>query len=129
MTKSEVATKYIEYLSNGAVEQVVSLFSADGMVSSPIYGDKPATSFFKELTNDTTNSKLTLRRIFDDPDSNSLALYFEYEWTVKSGKVVVFDVVDVLDFNHETKIEKLKIIYDTFVARKLVEDMRSETAN
>lgn len=50
MTKREVATKYIECLSNGAVEQIVSLFSADGMVSSPIYGDKPATSFFKELT-------------------------------------------------------------------------------
>ncbi|MCF2498913.1 hypothetical protein [Dyadobacter chenhuakuii] len=45
MTKSEVATKYIEYLSNGAVEQIVSLFSADGMVSSPIYGDKRRQAF------------------------------------------------------------------------------------
>ena len=125
MTRSEVAKKYIEFLSNGAVEQIVSLFSEDGKVSSPIYGDKPAREFFKELTDDTTNSTLTFKKIFEDAGSNSLALYFEYEWTVKSGKVVVFDVVDILDFDNETKIEKLKIIYDTFIARKLVEDIRS----
>ncbi|MCF0074293.1 hypothetical protein LZD49_27665 [Dyadobacter sp. CY261] len=125
MTKNEVARKYIEYLSNGAVEQIVGLFAENGTVSSPIYGDKLAKHFFKELTDDTANSRLTLKRIFEDADSNSLALYFEYEWTVKSGKIVVFDVVDILDFNNETKIEKLKIIYDTYVARRLIEDIRS----
>ncbi|MCE7067175.1 nuclear transport factor 2 family protein [Dyadobacter sp. CY326] len=125
MTKKDVATKYIEFLSNGAVEKIVSLFTEDGMVSSPIYGDKLARAFFKELTDDTANSKLTLKRIFDDVGSNALALYFEYEWTVRSGKIVIFDVVDIIEFNTETKIERLKIIYDTVLARKLIEDIRS----
>ncbi|MCE7067137.1 hypothetical protein [Dyadobacter sp. CY326] len=125
MRKNEVAKKYIEFLSNGAVEQIVSLFSKDGKVSSPIYGDKSARDFFKELTDDTTNSRLTLKGIFENAGSDSLALYFEYEWTVKTEEIVVFDVVDILDFNDENKIEKLKIIYDTVIARRLIENIRS----
>ena len=125
MTKNEVARKYIEFLSSGDVPQIVGLFTADGKVSSPLYGDKLASVFFRELADDTTNLKLTIKKIFEDAESNTLALYFEYEWTVKSGKVVVFDVVDILDFNKENKIEKLKIIYDTVIARGLVEDLRT----
>lgn len=49
---------------------------------------------------------------------------FEYKWTVKSGKIVEFDVVDILDFDKENKIIGLKIIYDTVISRNLVDEMK-----
>ena len=125
MTKREIANKYIEYLSIGDVEKIVNLFADNGKVSSPIYGEKPAGLFYKELLEDTINSALKFKGIFEEADSNRIALYFEYTWTVKSGKMVQFDVVDILDLDNENKIIKLKIIYDTVISRKLVDEMKT----
>ena len=125
LTKREIAKKYIEYLSIGDVEKIINLFAANGKVSSPIYGEKPAGLFYKELIEDTINSSLQLKGIFEEVDSNHIALYFEYTWTVKSGKMVQFDVVDILDFDEDNKIIKLKIIYDTVISRKLVQEMKA----
>ncbi len=93
------------------------------MVHSPIYGQQSARVFYKMLQEDTRNSELKLKEIFEAKDSGNIALYFEYTWTVKSGKVVVFDVVDIITFNQDYKIIKLKIIYDTVISRKLVESL------
>jgi ketosteroid isomerase-like protein len=125
MTKREIAKKYIEFLSIGDVEKIVNLFAENGKVSSPVYGEKQAGEFYKELTEDTITSELKLKGIFEDHDSDSIALYFEYKWTVKSGKIVEFDVVDILDFDNENKIIALKIIYDTVISRNLVAEMKS----
>jgi ketosteroid isomerase-like protein len=124
MTKREIAEKYIGFLSNGDIEGIVSLFAENGKVDSPLYGIKEANEFFKELIGDTTNSELKLKGIFEDFNSDSLALYFGYKWTVKSGKIAEFDVVDILDFDEKNKIVKLKIIYDTVVSRNLIEEMK-----
>jgi len=125
MTKIEIAKKYIEFLSVGDVEKIINLFAENGKVSSPIYGEKQADKFYKELTEDTVTSELKLKGIFEDADSDRIALYFEYKWTVKSGKIAEFDVVDIFDFNDENKITELKIIYDTVISRNLVDEMKT----
>jgi hypothetical protein len=66
---------------------------------------------------------LKLKGIFEDADSARIALYFEYKWTVKSGKITEFDVVDIFKFNDENKITELKIIYDTVISRNLVDEI------
>ncbi|MFV9550730.1 nuclear transport factor 2 family protein [Algibacter sp. PT7-4] len=121
MTKKEVAKKYIDYLENGAIDSIINLFNTNGMVYSPLYGTKKAKDFYYELSNDTTNSKLKLLGIFEDNDTNNIALYFTYKWTLKTNKKVAFDVVDIIEFDAHNKISKLKIIYDTVNARKLLE--------
>ena len=125
MTKREIAKKYIEFLSIGDVAEIVNLFAENGKVSSPIYGEKQAGKFYKELSEDTITSELKLKGIFEDADSDRIALYFEYKWTVKSGKIVEFDVVDILDFDGKNKIIELKIIYDTVISRDVVNEMKT----
>ena len=124
-SKSEIAKQYIEFLAKGEVNKVIDLFSENGKVSSPIYGEKSASDFYQTLAGDTINSELSLKEIFENPLSGNIALYSEYKWTVKSGKIVKFDVVDLIEFNDDHKIVALKIIYDTVITRRLVEEMQA----
>lgn len=123
MNKNEIAKKYLNYLEKGNIEKVIDLFDENGIVESPIYGIKKADQFYRELNNDTSNSELHLKGVFEQNDSNNLALYFTYKWTLKNNQKVEFDVVDIIEFNSKNKIEKLKIIYDTVLSRKLVDKL------
>ncbi|MEE4001838.1 nuclear transport factor 2 family protein [Tenacibaculum sp. FZY0031] len=123
MNKNEIAKKYLEHLEKGNIEKVIDLFSNNGFVESPIYGIKKADEFYRTLNNDTSNSELFLKGIFEQNESNTLALYFTYKWTLKNNEKVEFDVVDIIEFNSENKITKLKIIYDTVISRRLVSEL------
>ena len=124
ITKKEVAIKYLDFLEKGSIKDLLSLFTENGIVDSPIYGVKNVDQFFNELSNDTTNSKLHLKGLFEGIDSNKLALYFNYKWTMKNNKQVEFDVVDIIDFNESNQICKLKIIYDTVKSRGMVNELK-----
>lgn len=123
MSNKEIANKYLEYLEKGDIDNVIGLFAVNGIVDSPIYGIKKADEFYRELSNDTINSELHFKRIFEQEDSNNLALYFTYKWTLKNKQIVEFDVVDIIDFDSNNKIKKLKIIYDTVHTRKIMADL------
>jgi len=123
MTKKEVCLQYIELLEKGEMEQLLTLFNTDGIIDSPIYGRKPAADFYRDLTSDTNNSELKLLGIFEEDNSDHVALYFNYQWTLKNNEIVNFDVVDIIEFDTQNKISKLKIIYDTVVARGLVKQL------
>ena len=66
------------------------------------------------------NYKHEIHRIFEDHSSGELALYFEYQWQLNTEKRVCFDVVDIIKFDDLNKIIALKIIYDTYAARQLL---------
>ncbi|MDH5414195.1 MAG: nuclear transport factor 2 family protein [Flavobacteriaceae bacterium] len=123
MTKKAIATKYIDYLEKGEIENIINLFNEKGIVDSPLYGIKKADEFYRELSSDTTNSELHLFGVFEENNLNRLALYFTYKWTLKNDKKVEFDVVDIIEFDIHNKISKLKIIYDTIISRKLIEQL------
>lgn len=125
MTVKHVAKQYLHHLERGAMQQVIDLFSEDGVVHSPIYGTLPAKTFYNLLSDDTQESKLELKDIFETPNSNKLALYFNYAWTLKNGDLVNFAVVDIIEFNDQHKITDLKIIYDTQHSRKAIAMLKS----
>jgi hypothetical protein len=120
MTNQEVAKTYISHLENGLVEKVISLFTHDGLVHSPLYGTKSAKDFYTLLADDTSKSELNINGLFEDEKNCRLALYFNYRWTLKNGEVVIFDVVDIMQFNAENKIIDLKIIYDSINTRQAI---------
>ncbi len=124
ITKKEVAIKYIDFLEKGNIKYLLKLFTENGIVDSPVYGVMNANTFYNELINDTTNSKLNLKGIFEENDSNKLALYFNYKWTLKNNNQVEIDVVDIIEFNESNKINKLKIIYDTVKSRKMLNELK-----
>ena len=112
---TEICTQYLAALNEGNLEKVLSLFHPDAVVDSPLYGEMPATTFYKGLFSDTNLSQTKLLNIFDSTNKNSsLALHFHYTWTLKSGKIVEFECVDVFEITPDgKKFTKLKIIYDT----------------
>lgn len=122
--KKEIAIKYLDYLDKGDIEKIMELFNKNGVVDSPIYGIMKADEFYHKLNNDTSKSELHLKGIFEDNYSNKLALYFGYKWTLKNKEEVEFDVVDILEFDSLNTITKLKIIYDTVLARALVKQLK-----
>ncbi|MDF1695754.1 MAG: hypothetical protein P1U56_07990 [Saprospiraceae bacterium] len=116
----KTALLYLKYLEENSIDALLNLFSTDAIVHSPLYGSMPAGDFYKTLANDTTSSQLTYQEIFENSTGQQLALYFNYKWTLVSGKVVVFDVVDIIKFNDQGKVIDLKIIYDTQHSRSEV---------
>ena len=110
MNNKTIARKYIEFLEKGDLNGINRLFHKDGMVESPLYGKMRASEFYKELMSDTTKSQLEIKGIYETPESNSIALFFNYKWTMKNNEIADFDVVDIIDFNNTSEIRNLKII-------------------
>ncbi len=125
MKRKDIASSYLTYLENGNTKEVIALFNQNGIVESPLYGSMKASLFYPKLKNDTKSSQLKLQGIFEDFETGNLAIYFNYIWTLKNSEQVVFDVVDILEFDTQHKIKKLKIIYDTVVARSLQKQLDS----
>jgi len=125
IAKKEIATKYIDFLEKGTIKELLKLFSENGMVDSPVYGLMDAKQFYHALKNDTINSELNLKGIFQEYDSNKIALYFNYKWTLKNNSQIEFDVVDIIEFNDANQITMLKIIYDTAKSSELINALRT----
>ena len=121
--------KYLDALNEGCLEKVLSLFENNALVDSPLYGEIPATKFFTDLFADSSRSETSLLNIFESvSDDSSVALHFHYSWTLKNGRTVEFEVVDVFELALETgKFAKLKIIYDTAPIRD--DFNKSQTSN
>lgn len=114
------AKNYLDLLEVGDHQKLAQLFSVNGTVSSPIYGTLPALTFYQGLMQDTRSSKLVLDGVFHEEGTQRLIVLFDYHWTLKNGKEVIFKVSDLFEFNTLEKVDKLTIIYDTVVSRSLV---------
>ena len=123
MNKLAISKSYIEHLSNGDLEQILNLFAENAVIISPVYGKQNYMDFYTQLFADTNNSELHIKGIFEDAMTGNIALHFNYQWTLKNNSRVDFEVVDILEFDNDDKIEKLSIIYDTVQSRKLVEQL------
>jgi hypothetical protein len=126
MTPKELCEQYLAALNDGNVERVLALFEADAYVLSPLYGKVPVAPFYAGLFGDTNRSETTLINLFESV-SGPVALQFHYRWTLKSGRVVEFDCVDVFALNADrTRFSSLTIIYDTAPLREDFEAARSK---
>ena len=120
MTNYETAYAYLNYLEKGETAQIIHLFHPDGVVESPLYGTKNATDFYTQLATDTHQSIIHIKGIYEKKNASDVVLYFTYEWTLKNNQKTTFDVVDIIEFDAQMKIKKLKIIYDTAQTKKLL---------
>ena len=116
---TDICKQYLDALNESSLEKVLSLFDPKAVVVSPLYGEMPATTFYKALFADTNHSETKLLNIYHSVDKNSsVALHFHYIWTLKNGKIVEFDCVDIFEITPDKKrFSKLKIIYDTVPVR------------
>ena len=126
--RKKIAQAYIDLLAEGKVEEVIALFHEDGIVVSPLYGKQSAQDFYRALSGDTNSSALSVLGILEDPDLGKIALHFEYDWVLKNGTRVVFEVVDMLSFTSDNQISELRIIYDTVQARNALDAQRASVS-
>ena len=124
MTPKELCERYLAALNEGSIERVLALFDADARVMSPLYGKMPVALFYSGLFGDTNRSETTFINLFESA-SGAVALQFHYRWTLKSGRVVEFDCVDVFALNPDrSRFSGLTIIYDTAPLREDFEAAR-----
>lgn len=111
----KLCKEYLQALNDGNLNNILNLFTTDGVVISPLYGEMSANKFYTDLFKDTNQSDTRLLNIFiSSMDDTSAALHFQYKWTLKSRKIVEFECVDVFEITEDKKqFKKLKIIYDT----------------
>ena len=115
MPPQQLCKSYLNALNSGDLDAVLALFSPDAQVSSPLYGERDAKSFYADLFADTARSETRLLNIFDKSDGGpALALHFEYDWTLGDGKLVKFQCVDVFELTSDAQqFQKITIVYDT----------------
>lgn len=115
MSPQNLCKQYLTALNEGSLDTVLSLFAPKATIVSPLYGVITAENFYRELFADTNRSLTKLLNIYlPSGDTTSVALHFHYTWTLKSGKIVQFECVDVFELTADKqKFSKLTIIYDT----------------
>lgn len=124
MNNKETLKKYLQLLEAADYDNLISLFSEEAVVHSPLYGKVPATKFYKDLFKDTAESKLTLLNLFTGEEENTGAVHFQFDWTLADGTKAPFEVVDLCKFSPDGKIEELKIIYDSAKTRSAFEKLK-----
>jgi hypothetical protein len=108
---------YLGALSSADAELAISLFAADGIVDSPLYGQQAASDFYPALFADTAASVLTLRKTLLSADAATLAFWFDFDWVLANGTPAPFTVVDVAELDKNGLIQRLHIVYDTHPIR------------
>ena len=122
MTSSheELVATYLRALSTADVDLALTLFAADAVVHSPLYGPLPATEFFPTLFADTGQADLKLKSVMQGHDSSgrvTLSFWFHFDWRLPSGVPAPFDVVDVATLDDDDQITALWLVYDTVEVR------------
>ena len=119
-----IIQKYFRALESCDANTLTSLFSTNGIVHSPLYGDRPARDFYNDLINDTTASTISLLNTFTNPKKpNIYAAHFRYDWTLKDGSKTNFECIDIFHFDKQSKITELTIIYDTHKLRSIFDNL------
>ena len=110
---------YLDYLAKADYKQLMSLFSPNAEVISPLYGVQKASDFYQQLFEDTNESILVFQDSFVNEEKKTASLNFLYTWKMANGEETYFDCIDVFQFDENHKIKQLKIIYDTAATRPL----------
>jgi ketosteroid isomerase-like protein len=108
--------RYLDGLNTGDVDLLLTLFTPDGTVDSPLYGLMPARDFYPALFEDTARSVVTLRTSLVSDDLSTIAFWFDFDWTLADGSPAPFTVVDVAELR-DGRISALHILYDTYPVR------------
>jgi len=112
-TADSLVETYLRALSSADADLAVSLFTPDGIVVSPLYGELPAREFYPMLFADTAESVLSLRKTLLSADGSTLAFWFDFGWVLADGTPTPFTVVDVAELDEQGWISRLHIVYDT----------------
>ena len=119
MTSALIAAAYLKALQDNDVAAILALFEPEAIVHSPLYGPVPARRFYPGLFTDTSGTRLHLYGVAEG--DHLAAIWFRFDWTLRSGQSAGFDCVDILTLDNDDLISELNIIYDTVTVRPIFE--------
>lgn len=127
----ELVNTYLRALGSGDSALAISLFTSDGSVHSPLYGEMAASDFYPTLFAHTAQSTLRLRKTLHsaEEDDRTIGFWFDFDWTLADGVPAPFTVLDVAELNDDGLITDLHIVYDTHPIRASWEKQRKNTGN
>ncbi|MFP4090701.1 MAG: nuclear transport factor 2 family protein [Cyclobacteriaceae bacterium] len=118
----QIVISYLQGLEEADLAKILSLFSQEGVVHSPLYGRQKALDFYHRLFADTQQSAITLLHIFREHQKPEVAAaHFRYDWLLRNGANSSFECVDIFYFDENAKIQEMHIIYDTRQTRTAFE--------
>lgn len=115
----DILQTYMKALNESDYDTIKSLFTGNGKVLSPFLGEMRADLFFNRLADASSKNSITPIDIFlSANDKNHATCYFKYDWTVRDGTVISFNVMDLFSFSpNSNKVKYLSLIYDTHPIR------------
>ncbi len=120
----ELVERYLAALGAADVESMLTLFTPDARVHSPLYGERAASDFYPELFADTGAADLTLLGTMVGTSASGATLVsflFHFDWTLPNGTAAPFDVVDIAELSDDGRIAAIRIVYDTVDVRPVYE--------
>lgn len=117
---SEVLHTYMEALGRSDYATIAGLFAPDGTVQSPFLGEMLAEPFFDRLSRASELNVITPIDVFLSEGNTARAVaYFQYDWTVRDGSLITFEVMDLFTFAPDSdRVTRLDLIYDTHPIRE-----------
>ncbi len=116
--------RYLGALEKADYQGVIGLFCEGAKVFSPLYGQQSPASFYRDLFQDTHQSRIELLDIYQGQTARNWGVNFLYHWTLAEGAQTTFDCVDLFEFDEMGKIISLRIIYDTQHTRPALDSQR-----
>lgn len=112
MSREDIIRTYLAAMAANDLDTVLSCFTPEGKISSPVYGGVPVADFYRRLFADTALATVHIHTVFEAEDK--LAVHFTYHWEMKSGAKTTTDLVDLFEFApNSAQISHLQIIFDT----------------
>ena len=124
---TRIVNEYLNAIMQADLDNIVSLFSDDAYVYTPLQGrNLPPDEFFSMLFEASAEVKIKLIDVFLSAEgSGRIAGYFNYSWGLPNGEKVSFDAVDIFELSLEDqKIRSIVAIYDTHVLRGIGEEYK-----
>jgi SnoaL-like domain len=106
---------YLATTEAGDLEALLSNFTDEATVTSPISGKQPARDFYTNVMRITSARSFALKHIFIGTSApSSAAVHFAYTRTIENGKPATIECVDVFELTEDfSRFTSVRIIYDT----------------
>lgn len=108
--KLELIEKYCHSLKANDYKAVISLFTEDGLVLSPLLGLLPHQDFYQKLFDTTYRDRVDIKNCFlTSQVGNSIAAHLTYTGGKNRQPPESLEFVDIFNLDSRNKIEKLTI--------------------
>lgn len=118
MSHETMIREYYRILQKHSYDPLMTLFSKEAVIVHPIFGNMPATDFFKILLDRAKSHEIAILTLFSALEQrNRMAVYLNAKFTTKDNTKFDEHSVHIFDFSTEGLIEKLTVVIDTYPFR------------